>query len=80
MDEQMVGFAMYGIDPDDGNYWIYRLMVDKKYQSREWGSRLSGKLIEDIKANNTGGIPCVILGFHPGEQSGKACLRKSWFC
>jgi GNAT superfamily N-acetyltransferase len=56
MDEQMVGFAMYGIDSDDGNYWIYRLMIDKKYQGRGVGKQAIGKILEDIKANNTGGI------------------------
>jgi diamine N-acetyltransferase len=25
LDDKMIGFTMYGIDPDDHNYWIYRL-------------------------------------------------------
>ena len=33
-DDLMVGFLMYYIDEDDGEYWIYRMMVDKNYQSR----------------------------------------------
>jgi len=28
----MVGFTMFGLDEDDHNYWIYRLMVDKRFQ------------------------------------------------
>ena len=31
-DETLVGFLMYCIDTDDGNYWIYRFMIDKKFQ------------------------------------------------
>ncbi|MFE7061004.1 GNAT family N-acetyltransferase [Sutcliffiella sp. NPDC057660] len=79
MDEQMVGFAMYGIDSDDGNYWIYRLMVDKKYQGRGVGKQAIGKILEDINANNTGGIPCVILGFHPENKVAKHVYEKAGF-
>lgn len=79
MDEQMVGFAMYGIDLDDGNYWIYRLMVDKKYQGRGVGKQAIGEIIEDIKANNTSGIPCVILGFHPENKVARNVYEKAGF-
>ncbi|MBP7401232.1 MAG: GNAT family N-acetyltransferase [Clostridia bacterium] len=30
--ETPVGFLMYCLDRDDGEYWIYRLMVDKAHQ------------------------------------------------
>lgn len=29
-----VGFIMYCIDRDDGEYWIYRLMTDKRHQRK----------------------------------------------
>jgi diamine N-acetyltransferase len=32
--DELVGFIMYGVSPADGNYWILRLMVDKRYQQR----------------------------------------------
>jgi diamine N-acetyltransferase len=32
--DELVGFIMYGVSPTDGNYWILRLMVDKRYQHR----------------------------------------------
>ncbi|MFT4416574.1 GNAT family N-acetyltransferase [Fredinandcohnia humi] len=38
-DEVMVGFVMFGLDADDNNYWIYRLMVDEKYQGKGFGKK-----------------------------------------
>lgn len=32
-----VGFAMYALDEDDGNYWIYRLMIDARFQGKGYG-------------------------------------------
>lgn len=36
-DDQMVGFLMYARNPDDGEYWIYRLMVAQKEQGKGYG-------------------------------------------
>lgn len=30
--EAMVGFVMYGLDPDDGSWWVIRLMVAQEHQ------------------------------------------------
>ena len=38
-DKTMVGFVMYCIDEDDGEYWIYRMMVDKNHQSKGYGKK-----------------------------------------
>ncbi len=35
--EDLVGFAMYGQDPDDGNWWIIRMMIDERFQARGYG-------------------------------------------
>lgn len=48
-DSTMVGFAMYCIDEDDGEYWIYRMMIDKKYQGYGYGKEALRQLIDIIK-------------------------------
>jgi len=50
-DTNLVGFLMYGInpDPDDNNYWIIRLMVDKKFQKNGYGKKAVELLIDRIK-------------------------------
>lgn len=44
--DEVVGFAMYGLDPDDGNYWIYRLMIDVDRQRCGFGKAALLKLID----------------------------------
>ena len=52
-DETIVGFLMYCIDRDDGNYWIYRLMIDEKYQKNGYGRKALEIIIEKIKQKKT---------------------------
>lgn len=45
----VVGFAMYGLDPDDGKYWIYRLMIDVEHQGKGYGKAALKKLVCRLK-------------------------------
>lgn len=45
-----VGFIMYALDRDDGEYWIYRLMIDRRYQRRGFGRDAMRLCIELIRA------------------------------
>jgi diamine N-acetyltransferase len=47
--EEMVGFTMYAIDEESGDYWIYRLMVDQKHQKKGYGRAAMIKVIELLK-------------------------------
>jgi diamine N-acetyltransferase len=44
-----VGFLMYCIDRDDGNYWIYRFMIDKNHQRRGYGKMAMELLLNEIR-------------------------------
>lgn len=61
-DEIMIGFIMYCIDEDDGEYWIYRMMIDKNFQSRGYGNKTLEKLLEIIRQDKTHNK--VYLGVH----------------
>ena len=52
-DEKAIGFAMYGIDRRDGQYWIYRFMIDKKYQTKGLGKAALQLLINQIQKDKT---------------------------
>ncbi len=58
----MVGFIMYCIDEDDGEYWIYRMMIDKRHQSKGYGKRTLEKLLEIIKEDKSHNK--IFLGVH----------------
>lgn len=61
-DELMVGFLMYCIDEDDGEYWIYRMMIDKDYQSKGYGKKTMQLLLDRIKEDKTRNK--IFLGVH----------------
>ncbi|MGY3187803.1 GNAT family N-acetyltransferase [Lysinibacillus sp. TE18511] len=60
--EKLLGFAMYGIDSDDGNYWIYRFMIDAHYQGRGHGKSAmkldADVIILDPEISNKRAIRC----------------------
>lgn len=47
--EKIVGFAMYGVDEDDGEYWICRLMIDAQYQGKGYGRQALEQLLARIR-------------------------------
>ena len=62
-DGEMVGFLAYGRDPADGEFWLYRLMVDRNVQGRGFGRAGLLALIEDLRLDET----CLRLavGYEP---------------
>jgi len=62
-DDIPVGFVMYCIDRDDGEYWIYRLMIDKRYQSKGYGRAAMNLMLDEIKKDT--GRHRVFLGVDP---------------
>lgn len=78
-EEEMVGFVMYGIDPDDGNYWIYRLMIDEKSQGKGYGRAALDEVLNDIKNINSTAIPYVVLGFEPTNHVAKKMYKDAGF-
>lgn len=61
-DELMIGFMMYCMDEDDHEYWIYRMMIDKKYQSQGYGIKSLEALLKIIKKDITRNR--IYLGVH----------------
>ncbi|OMD61157.1 GNAT family N-acetyltransferase [Paenibacillus odorifer] len=51
-DEELVGFSVYSVDPEDGSYWIMAFMIDQKYQNRGLGRTGMDTLIRYIKAEH----------------------------
>jgi diamine N-acetyltransferase len=62
-DETMVGFLMYGRDPQDGQYWLYRLMIDRQYQRLGYGRAALARLIDLLR--RTPGCTAVNVGYDP---------------
>lgn len=63
--ETMVGFVMYVLDPDDGNWWIYRLMIDAKHQGNGYGRAALDLAIARIKRPNCNK---VVISIEPAND------------
>ncbi|GAA0343082.1 GNAT family N-acetyltransferase [Bacillus carboniphilus] len=77
--EEMIGFAMFGIDPDDGNYWIYRLMIDERFQGKGYGSEAVNCVIETIRQLKDEGHDRIMIGYHPENDGAKFAYKKAGF-
>lgn len=65
--EKLIGFAMYGIDSDDHNYWIYRFMIDERFQGQGYGKYAMKLIIEDIRSRNDC-TDVIWLGYQPENE------------
>jgi diamine N-acetyltransferase len=76
-DGTVVGFAMYALDPADNNHWIYRLMVDHRYQGRGIGRAALEQLIRRMSALPN--CPRIILGVDPRNATARALYESVGF-
>ena len=76
-DDVLVGFTMYCIDLEDREYWIYRLMIDSKYQSKGYGKAAMEKLIDIIK--NDEEHHAIYISFEPNNTWAKQLYEKLGF-
>ena len=63
-----VGFAMYALDEDDHQYWIYRLMIDQRHQRKGYGRAAMELLIDRIRGLSDEEHTCVFISFEPENQ------------
>ncbi|MBO1625739.1 GNAT family N-acetyltransferase [Bacillus arachidis] len=79
LDNKLIGFTMFGIDADDNNFWIYRLMIDKEYQGKGLGIQAILLIIEKIRSINNKNIPLIMIGYNPKNLSAKLAYKKAGF-
>jgi|SRR5579884_1978985 len=61
--ETMVGFVMYGLDPRDNQFWIYRLMVDRAHQGTGYGRAALAQVLARMR--RLPGCRAVVIGYEP---------------
>ncbi|MFJ5764407.1 GNAT family N-acetyltransferase [Lysinibacillus sp. NPDC093210] len=64
LNEKVVGFLMYNaVQEELDGYWVYRIMVDKKFQGKGIGKAATKLMISEMaKLPNS---KKVIVGYHP---------------
>jgi diamine N-acetyltransferase len=76
-DETPVGFLMIYDDPDTPTYFLWRFMIDERYQGRGYGTRALRLLVEHVR----GRPDAAVLGvsYVPGEGSPDTFYKKFGF-
>lgn len=77
--EEMIGFALYGIDEEDHEYWIYRMMIDQKHQGKGYGIKAIQLMIDDIKMIKEKHHQTITLSYEPANQHAKHVYEKLGF-
>ncbi|MGN7760777.1 GNAT family N-acetyltransferase [Paenibacillus sp. 22594] len=75
--ETPVGFVMYCIDTEDNEYWIYRLMIDQRYQSKGYGQQAMKKLISLIQQDKSHHV--IYISFEPENRRAEMLYRSLGF-
>ena len=51
---EVVGFVMWGIDPEDESFWIGGLIIDRRHQRRGYGREVVAALLERAASEGHG--------------------------
>ncbi|MFI9591326.1 GNAT family N-acetyltransferase [Nonomuraea sp. NPDC052265] len=76
-DERAVGFAMYGPDPDDGQIWLYRLMIDKDHQGKGLARAALQQVIAHVR--DAFDVPVLRLGVRGDNIAARALYTSAGF-
>ena len=79
LNDEMVGFTLYGIDEDDHEYWIYRMMIDQKHQGKGYGKEAIKLVIEDIQNMKEDRHQTITLSYEPTNEHAKRIYEKVGF-
>jgi diamine N-acetyltransferase len=69
-DETPVGFVMTHEEPENGKYYVWRFMVDGRFQGRGFGRRAMGLLISRMRAASKAKTVTLDVVRAPGSAEG----------
>ncbi len=71
-DDQMVGFVMLGHNKEDQEFWLWRLMIDEKFQRQGLGREAVKLALEKFREM---GASEVFLSYEPENHGADALYR-----
>lgn len=76
-DDEIVGFVLFGLDTDDGRYYLGRLMIDEKHQGKGFGKAAVWQVIEQLCAHED----CreIYLSFAPENANAEKLYQSIGF-
>jgi len=81
-EDQLIGFAMYGYNEEEGFYELCRIMIDREYQGKGYGTQAIKLVLEEMRTIDEckevylSTDPENIVGKHVYEKIGFAAENK----
>ncbi len=76
-DETPVGFVMLYDDPETTDYYLWRFMIDGRYQGQGFGDRALQRLIEYVRSRP--GATELLVSYVPAEGSPEPFYSRAGF-
>ena len=76
-DDTPVGFVMLADDPEKGEYFLWRLMVDARHQGKGFGRRAIAHLLDYVRTRP--GAKELLVSYVPGDGCPEPFYRKLGF-
>ncbi|WDL99623.1 GNAT family N-acetyltransferase [Alicyclobacillus sp. ALC3] len=73
----LVGFLVYGLDPDEAEYWLIALLIDRKYQRRGYGRAAIKELIRHLGEQHQ--CEKLVLGHRADNRAAEALYTSIGF-
>lgn len=73
----MIGFLVYCLDPDDGNYWLTTFMIDEKHQGNGYAKQAISVFLTYMKEKY--GADKIKLGHRPENAAAASLYEKMGF-
>ena len=74
VDDEVVGFLLLDLDLEEGNYMIWRMMIDANHQGKGFGRQVVEQVIE--MARQDGRFQCVLADYVEGNDVMKVLLER----
>ena len=76
-DGELIGFTMFGWSEEEEFYELCRIMIDRRYQNKGYGTQAIGMILQEMKARF--GCREVYLSTDPENERGKHVYEKIGF-
>lgn len=76
-DETPVGFMMLADEPDEPEYFLWRFMIDERYQGQGYGRQALEQLIDYVRTRP--GATELLVSYEQGEGGPEPFYRKLGF-
>lgn len=76
-EEELVGFLMYCLHPDESHYLIVRFMIDERYQSKGLGAEAMKQLLQYMKEEKNQKM--VYISFEPDNEKARRLYKRLGF-